>query len=125
MVSPLKSPRAPACLATFWAVPPSNRTTHAIGIYSETSMSLRDRLSACDTQVRAHLDPDERVLAIGKCEDVTEWGGPERGGGGWTYLMVTDRRLRWVLLSQRILRGSAATDVLGVCCTAAKHDAAI
>lgn len=59
-------------------------------------MSLRNRLSACDAQGRTHLGPDELVLAIGKCEDVTEWGGAERGAGGRTYVMVTDRRLRWV-----------------------------
>ncbi len=59
-------------------------------------MSLRDRLSACDAQVRAHLDPGEHVVAVGRCEDVTERGSIERGGAAWTYVMITDRSLRWV-----------------------------
>jgi hypothetical protein len=56
---------------------------------------LRERLAACDEAVRAHLDPGEEVLAVGRCEDVTEHGSLERGGG-WTFVMVTNTRLRWV-----------------------------
>ena len=59
-------------------------------------VSLRQRLSICDATVRAHLDPGEDVLAVGRCEDITERGSIEAGGAAWTYAMVTDRRLRWV-----------------------------
>lgn len=59
-------------------------------------MTLREMLDACDAAIRGHLDPDERVLAVGRCEDITQRGGVEQGGAAWTYIMVTDRRLRWV-----------------------------
>ncbi|MEX2421139.1 MAG: hypothetical protein WD670_04905, partial [Actinomycetota bacterium] len=58
--------------------------------------SLRERLVVCDSDLRTRLDPDELVVAIGRCEDITERGGPERGGAGWTFVVITDRRLRWV-----------------------------
>lgn len=71
--------------------------------------SLRQRLEVCDARVREHLDPDERVLAIGRAEDITERGGPEQGGATWTYVMVTNRRLRWVPHAD--LRFEAALDL--------------
>lgn len=40
--------------------------------------------------------PMNRFVATGRAEDITQGGGPERGGAAWTYVMVTDRRLRWV-----------------------------
>lgn len=58
--------------------------------------SLRELLVVCDSDLRTRLDPDEQVVAIGRCEDITERGGPELGGAGWTFVMITDRRLRWV-----------------------------
>jgi hypothetical protein len=58
--------------------------------------ALRDRLAACDASIRSRLDYDEAVLAVGRCEDITEHGGVESGGAAWTYVMVTNRRLRWV-----------------------------
>jgi hypothetical protein len=57
-------------------------------------MTLRDRLDACDAEVRSHLDPDEHVLAVGRCEDITIRGSID--SPGWTYLMITNARLRWV-----------------------------
>lgn len=57
---------------------------------------FNERFAACDAEVRRHLSADERVLAIGRCEDITEWGGPERGGITQGYVMVTTRKLRWV-----------------------------
>jgi hypothetical protein len=57
-------------------------------------MILRDRLDDCDAVLRSHLDPDERVLAIGRCEDITIRGSID--SPGWTYLMITNARLRWV-----------------------------
>ena len=59
--------------------------------------TLPDLLRSCDAVVRNHLESDEHVLAIGRCEDITQRGGSiDRGGAAWTYIMVTDRKLRWV-----------------------------
>ena len=55
----------------------------------------RDLRRACDGVLRSHLDKDEEVLAVGTCTDVSE-SGWLMGGGGWTYVMVTNRSLRWV-----------------------------
>ena len=52
--------------------------------------SLRELLVVCDSDLRTRLDPDEQVVAIGRCEDITERGGPELGGAGWTFVMITD-----------------------------------
>jgi hypothetical protein len=57
---------------------------------------LRERLESCETDLRARLDRDERVIAIGRCEDISDREGLDQGGAGWTFVMVTDRRLRWV-----------------------------
>ena len=57
---------------------------------------LRERLESCEADLRAHLDPDERVIAIGRCEDISDRGGLNQGGAGWTFVMVTDSQLRWV-----------------------------
>jgi hypothetical protein len=57
---------------------------------------FREEFAACDAEVRRHLMLDERVLAVGRCEDITELGGPEEGGISRSYVMITDRRLRWV-----------------------------
>jgi hypothetical protein len=58
--------------------------------------TLRQLLDACEAELQAHLEPNEHVLATGRGEDITQGGGPERGGAAWTYVMVTDRRLHWV-----------------------------
>jgi hypothetical protein len=57
-------------------------------------LTLRDRLNACDAVLRNHLDPHERVLAVGRCEDITIRGSID--SPGWTYVMITNARLRWV-----------------------------
>lgn len=57
-------------------------------------MTLRDRLDHCDAVLRSHLDPDERVLAVGRSQDITFRGSID--SPGWTYLMITNARLRWV-----------------------------
>lgn len=67
----------------------------------------REQLAACDAQVRNHLEPGEHVLAVGRCEDVTEEGrmGPLR-----TFVMVTDRAVRWIAnLDPRSKRRSIST----------------
>jgi len=56
---------------------------------------LKERLESCEADLRARLEPDEHVVAVGRCEDVTDRGSVE-GGAGWTFVMVTDRHLRWV-----------------------------
>ena len=56
-----------------------------------------ERLDVCEADLRASLERDERMIAVGRCEDVTETGSIDAGGAGWTFVMVTDRRLRWVL----------------------------
>jgi hypothetical protein len=53
---------------------------------------FRRRLESCDADLRARLEPDEHVVAVGRCEDVTDPGSVD----GWTFVMVTDRHLRWV-----------------------------
>jgi hypothetical protein len=57
---------------------------------------LTERLESCEADLRARLEPDERVVAVGRCEDVTDRGGVDQGGAGWTFVMVTDRHLRWL-----------------------------
>ena len=57
---------------------------------------LKERLGSCESDLRARLEPDEQVIAVGRCEDATQRGGVDQGGAGWTFLMVTDRHLRWV-----------------------------
>ncbi len=57
---------------------------------------FNERFAACNAAVRRHLSSDERVIAVGRCEDITELGGPERGGITGGYVMITSRKLRWV-----------------------------
>ena len=57
---------------------------------------LKERWESCEADLRARLDPDEQVIAVGRCEDVTDRGGVDQRGAGWTFVMVTDRHLRWV-----------------------------
>ncbi len=59
-------------------------------------MSLGERMDRCEQDLRSHLEPGELVLAIGRCEDITERGNLESAGAGWTFVMVTDRMVRWV-----------------------------
>jgi hypothetical protein len=58
---------------------------------------LRDLMDVCDASVRGRLFTDEEVLAIGRCADITTTGDIDSGGAGWTYVMVTNRRLHWVV----------------------------
>ncbi len=60
--------------------------------------SFSERLKSYDAVLRAHLDEGESVVATGRCADITERGGPEQGSAGWTYVMVTDSKLRWVAI---------------------------
>jgi len=58
--------------------------------------TLRYLLDVCDRALRGRLEPGERVLAVGICEDITERGSIDRAGAAGTYVMVTNRMLRWV-----------------------------
>jgi hypothetical protein len=70
---------------------------------------LRELLESCEADLRARLEPDEQVVAVGRCEDVTDRGDVDQGGAGWTLVMVTDRHLRWV--PQVSLRFETAVDL--------------
>jgi hypothetical protein len=54
-----------------------------------------ERLALSEAHLRVHLDPDERVIAVGRCEDITLRGDIDDGGAASTFVMVTDRYLRW------------------------------
>jgi hypothetical protein len=64
--------------------------------YASTVDSFKREFLACDAAIRAHLEMGEHVVAVGRCADITEIGGVDDGGAARTYLMITDRRLRWV-----------------------------
>jgi hypothetical protein len=88
--------------------------------------AVRDLLDTCDSVVRSHLDPDEEVLAVGRCEDITERGTVDQGGAAWTYVMVTDRRLRWVPRARLEFEASLDLDaVTGVSERSVRHRYAI
>jgi hypothetical protein len=53
----------------------------------------RERVDAWTERMRAGLVGEEQILAMGRCEDISSFGGIERGGIGRTYLIVTSRRL--------------------------------
>jgi hypothetical protein len=56
--------------------------------------SRRDRFGSCDAAIRSHLDPQEVVLAVGTCHDMTERRSIETTGV-IAYVVVTDQSLRW------------------------------
>jgi hypothetical protein len=58
--------------------------------------SYRRSFLACDVAVRGHLEAGERVVAVGRCADITELGDVGEGGTARSYVMITDRKLRWV-----------------------------
>jgi hypothetical protein len=85
--------------------------------------AFRAQVAACDARVVSHLETGEQVLAIGRAEDVTERGGM---GPGWTFVMVTDRALRWIMHLDLKLESSLAFDTItGVTETTAAHRYAV
>ncbi len=64
--------------------------------YLDPMAWLRDLLETCDFFVRKRLDADEEVLATGRCEDITTTANIASAGAGWTYVMVTTKRVRWI-----------------------------
>ena len=87
--------------------------------------TLRDFLAACDAAIRTHLDANEQVLAVGRCEDITESGSIDQGGAAWTYLMVTNRRVRWVPHSLGLEASLDFDDVTAVSERSVRHRYAI
>jgi hypothetical protein len=57
---------------------------------------LSDLMRDGEEAVRDRLGEDEQVLATGRCADITTTGDLDSAGAGWTYLMVTNRRVHWV-----------------------------
>jgi hypothetical protein len=57
---------------------------------------LRDRMDDSQASVRMRLFDDEDVLAIGRCADITTTGDLDSAGAGWSFVMVTERRVHWV-----------------------------
>lgn len=60
--------------------------------------SFKRAFLVCDDAVRAHLEVTKRVVAVGRSADITEIGDAREGGTARSYVMITDRKLRWVPL---------------------------
>jgi hypothetical protein len=71
-----------------------------------TGQQLREQVTACEERVRDHLEYGEHVLAVGRSADVTE----RAGMAGWTFVMVTDQALRWVMHFDLKLEASLSLD---------------
>jgi hypothetical protein len=87
---------------------------------------LKDLLDACEEDLRARLEPHERVTAVGRAEDVTFRGDIDDGGAAWTFVMVSDRHLRWVPYCRlRYATSVALDDVTGALERSSAHRWAI
>jgi hypothetical protein len=62
--------------------------------------------------MRSHLDSEEVVVAVGRCEDITEGGSIDWGGGATTYVMITNQHVRWVPLSFPQYEASVSLDAI-------------
>jgi hypothetical protein len=63
--------------------------------------------------LREDLGEGEVVVAIGRCEDITDGrGGIHAGGAASTFVMVTDRALRWVPHAHLEFRSEVAFDAV-------------
>ena len=71
-----------------------------------TMDAYRELVDAWTSRMRGQLDPGEELLAMVRCEDISAWGGIERGGIGRCYLIVTTRQL--LLLPHLDLRFEAS-----------------
>ena len=56
----------------------------------------KQRRDALEREIRSRLDPKEEVLAVGGCNDISERGDTSSTGVGYTFVVVTDRKLRWI-----------------------------
>jgi hypothetical protein len=87
---------------------------------------LNDQLDACEADLRGRLEPDERVIALGRAEDITLLGDIDSGGAAWTFVMVTDRYLRWVPYCRlRYMTAVGLDDVTGALDRTSAHRYAI
>jgi hypothetical protein len=50
--------------------------------------SFAERLAVAKAEGRRNLDPDERVVAIGRCADITELADIEQAGRARTFVMI-------------------------------------
>jgi hypothetical protein len=57
---------------------------------------LSDLMRVSEAGVRDLLADEEQVLGTGRCADITTTGDLDSAGAGWTYVMVTNRRVHWV-----------------------------
>jgi hypothetical protein len=55
-----------------------------------------DLMRVSEAGVRDLLADEEQVLGTGRCADITTTGDLDSAGAGWTYVMVTNRRVHWV-----------------------------
>ncbi len=74
--------------------------------------SFIDRLAACEDRMRDSLHRGEQVLGVGRCEDISEGGSIESGGAAWTFIMVTDQRLRWAPMLNMAFAASLNLDAV-------------
>lgn len=63
---------------------------------------LSDLMRVSEAAVRDLLPDKEQVLATGRCADITTTGDLDSAGAGWTYVMVTNRRVHWVPSIERL-----------------------
>ena len=54
---------------------------------------LRDLMRDSEAAVLSQRFVGEEVLATGRCADITTTGDLDSAGAGWTYVMITDRRV--------------------------------
>jgi hypothetical protein len=58
--------------------------------------SFAKMLAVARAEVSGHLDPHERVVAMGRCADITELFDIEQAGTARTLVVITNTKLRWV-----------------------------
>jgi hypothetical protein len=63
---------------------------------------LSELMRVSEAAVRDLLADEEQVLATGRCADITTTGDLDSAGAGWTYVMVTNRRVHWVPNIERL-----------------------
>lgn len=56
------------------------------------SPGVRDK-KACEERLRALAGPGEEVVAVGTAEELRELKRDLGSGGGWTFMVLTDRRV--------------------------------
>jgi len=52
----------------------------------------------CETRLRELVPPEETIVSVGTAEELRELSSDIRSGGGWTFVVVTDKQVlfaRW------------------------------